>query len=122
MLRLWRLSFVLAVGLTLYATLTPMRGHSVGFPGLDKIVHASLFALNALCGVMSFSRRGRVPVLIGLVALGTVTEVMQAYVPTRFPSLADAIANWVGIVLGALGANRIAPGSSGAVSLDGGSH
>ncbi len=118
MLRLRRLLFVLALGLTLYATLTPMRGHSGGFPGLDKIVHAALFALNALFGAMSFPRRRRSSVVVGLVALGAVTELMQGYVPTRFPSLADAIANWVGVAVGILGADRIARGRAGTVSPD----
>jgi VanZ family protein len=105
MLRVWRTLFVLSLALTLYLTLSPLRMKGPGFPGLDKIIHAVLFALNSLFGLLAFRRRERA-VLLGLVVLSPTLEFLQGYVPTRSQSFADAVANWTGIALGLVMARR----------------
>ena len=107
MLKVWRALFVLALGVTLYATLTPLRGQAPGFPGLDKIVHLLLFAQNAVFGVLSFPTRGRSILLASLLVLGVVLELAQGYVPTRSSSAADALANGLGVLVGGFIAVRL---------------
>ncbi len=107
MVALWRTLFGIALVVTLYSTLTPMRGRPPGFPGLDKAVHVVLFAVDAGFGVLAFPKRGRMAVILGLLALGPVLELAQGYVPTRGPSIGDMIADWVGVAVGVIGAGGV---------------
>lgn len=70
-------------------------------PGADKWVHGGLFAVLGLLGALAWrGTRARPALLLGLVVLGALTELMQAYVPGRSMSAADWVADSAGALLG----------------------
>ncbi|ELZ29842.1 vanz like family protein [Halogeometricum pallidum JCM 14848] len=72
--------------------------------GVDKWVHLGAYAVTACLAAFALRardvRRLALAVLVA-VALGGGAELLQATLPTRDASLADAAANAVGAVLGA---------------------
>ncbi|HVF19971.1 MAG TPA: VanZ family protein [Mycobacteriales bacterium] len=88
-------------------------GAEVSVPGLDKVVHALLFALLAVTARWRFGPRRVVPVALLLYAGGS--ELAQAVLlPNRSGDLLDVAADLTGVVLGLLGADawrRSRPGS-----------
>lgn len=79
----------------LFSPSTPSEG---GIYGLDKAVHASLFAALAFTAVRRYGRRGAV--LLPLLAYSPVSEVLQAVLPIhRDGSFADAVADLVGVLI-----------------------
>lgn len=78
--------------------------------GLDKAVHVAFFALHGLLTARALgqagepSRSGRVVwrTLVVGAGLGVVSEVGQIWVPGRAASWEDALADGVGVVMGAL--------------------
>ena len=71
---------------------------------IDKLIHFSLFCLSGL-----FLARGWGPTLRGggvaalilaLVTLGVITEGLQYFIPGRFASVGDIIANTAGALAG----------------------
>jgi len=95
----WTLVAAYAVSLFFVSSL-PSEEIPVGMPyGMDKVAHAAAYAILALL----FCRAVRSPgtgslVLIALfcAAYGVLNELHQAYVPGRFASGWDAVANAVG--------------------------
>ncbi len=75
-------------------------------PGLDKLVHAALFAVQALLLRRALVARGnrRAVLLAALLAslYGALMEVLQGPVPGRATGVADMIANIVGALGGAI--------------------
>ena len=80
-------------------------------PGLgDKLIHVAVYALlgwttaRALMANRNLSTTWKwIALAMALsVAFGVTDEVHQMFVPGRFPSVADALANLVGAVIGAL--------------------
>ena len=68
----------------------------------DKLDHVFAYAVVACAGGLGFAaRRAWLATGLGLIALGIGLEILQAYVPGRMPSAADALANGVGVALGA---------------------
>ena len=68
----------------------------------DKWTHAILFmALGGLAMGAWRSRSQRLRLAWSLLGLAVVTEVLQAWVPGRSPSLADAVADTLGLAVGA---------------------
>jgi VanZ family protein len=78
---------------------------SVRIPGLDKVVHATLFFLESffLLRVLRRGRsNGRIPCLGTAALSGTLavlTEVGQLWVPNRAGSVRDLLADALGILL-----------------------
>ncbi len=75
-----------------------------GFP-IDKIIHFSLFCLTGLLLAKGWSREqpgGSTVLLLSLVMLGVITEGLQYYIPGRFASVGDVIANTAGALVGVL--------------------
>ena len=68
-------------------------------PGLDKLSHTLAFGALAFTGQMAFDRR-TAWLVIGLFSFGAAIEVFQALTPGRFASMADLLANTIGMVLG----------------------
>ena len=67
----------------------------------DKLEHAAAYAILCVIGVVSYPRRRtRWTLPIGLVACGIALELLQSFVPGREASVADAIANTFGVVIG----------------------
>lgn len=70
--------------------------------GLDKIVHAGLFAVQAALGAWALEERRRSawPALVGAIAFGALTEVQQQLMPSRAMELGDFLADAAGAVIG----------------------
>lgn len=69
----------------------------------DKLVHWGLFAITAYAGARAWlAPRQVMRVVWGLLVVGVLTEVLQAYVPGRGPSLADWAADALGVAAGVL--------------------
>ena len=74
----------------------------------DKFVHAGLFALLGALAVRSWLLAPqRLRVVFGLLLLGVLTEVLQSRIPGRSASLADWLADALGLALGFLLARPI---------------
>jgi VanZ family protein len=77
-------------------------------PGVDKLLHASGYAV--LAGFAAAWRGKRGVVLVGVVlavaALGLGVEVLQTAVPGRTGTVGDAVANLAGAVVGVAGWRR----------------
>lgn len=88
-----------SLALNAYAVLTPSTPGLPLFPHADKLVHVAIFLLPALLGVLG---RLPVPAWTGvLVAYAVLSEVVQAtLLSTRSGSVADLLADVVGIALG----------------------
>lgn len=82
----------------LYAPSTPSGG---GVPHLDKVVHLVAFAAVAACA--RWCGLPRAPVVVVLLAHAVLSEVVQgAVLSARSADPLDAVADVVGVVLGAL--------------------
>ena len=84
----------------------PSAGGAPAVPHLDKLVHASVFALPVLFGLLA-----RLPLapVVGLMALhAPVSEVVQGtLLSQRSGDPWDAVADLVGVVLGAVVATAV---------------
>jgi VanZ family protein len=111
-------AFAVAVLVSLAVLFAPPSDVPASPPGVDKVVHFSLFAVLALTGRWAGVRRG---VLAGLLVLyAAVSEVVQGLAPLdRSASVGDVLADVAGLLLGlvvwrwlarraAFGANRLA--------------
>lgn len=92
-------AFALAIVLQLVAVYWPSPPGGPGIPGLDKLVHAAVFLLPALLGVVAGIR----PLWLGaaLVAHAVASELVQhLLLPERGGDLWDAVADLVGVAVG----------------------
>lgn len=70
-----------------------------GFPHLDKIIHATLFAALTAVGYCAYAKYS-IWLYIGLAAYGILTELSQgAFTTTRYASVYDWLADLTGILL-----------------------
>ncbi len=95
----------------LYAPSSPSGG---GVPHLDKAVHVAVFAAVAVCA--RWCGLPRSPVVVALLAHAVLSEVVQGVLLSgRSADPLDAVADVVGVVLGALvpvpGARRAGSGA-----------
>lgn len=94
----------------LIATLIPGKTiPKVGFFQIDKVVHFFIFGVlmflscYALKKTYEYTGRPLRYIRIALIyslALGVIIELIQQYVPGRGPSVADVVANSIGVALG----------------------
>jgi VanZ family protein len=94
----------------LIATLIPGKAiPKVGFFQIDKVVHFFIFGvlmfLSCYALKKSYEYTGKPLRFIGIaliysLALGIIIELIQQYVPGRGPSVADVVANSIGVALG----------------------
>jgi VanZ family protein len=94
----------------LIATLIPGKTiPKVGFFQIDKVVHFFIFGVlmflscYALKKTYEYTGRPFRYIRIALIyslALGVIIELIQQYVPGRGPSVADVVANSIGVALG----------------------
>ncbi len=72
---------------------------SVIVPYLDKIIHATLFAMLTAIGYLAYVKH-RLWLYLGLICYGAITELLQGiYTQTRHASVGDWIADVVGVLL-----------------------
>ena len=89
------------------------RWDSAISPGVQNLLHLPAYALLAALAVLSLAGSGRLPpaavlwIAAGCCAFGIVLECAQSAIPGRTGSVADALANVVGISVGAPIAARI---------------
>jgi VanZ family protein len=101
-----RITFAAALLLSLVVLFTPASGVHWAPPGLDKLVHAALFAGLAVSGRWAGAGRGSLAVLLTVYA--AVSEVAQEWAPlNRTGSPADVLADVVGLLLGLLAWDRL---------------
>lgn len=82
-------------------------------PGLDKSVHALVFALLGAAGTLGWpGRRPTRRLLALLLAYGALTELAQWFIPGRAASILDWLADAAGALVGVwVGASRRRPES-----------
>src|SRR4051794_41440019 len=92
-------AFALVVLVSLAVLFAPGSDVPAAPPGVDKLVHASLFAALALSG--RWAGVGRIPLVALLVLYAAGSEVVQGLTPLdRSASVADWLADVAGILLG----------------------
>ena len=99
--RLSRLAFGVALALQLIAVYSPQGLAGPGIPGLDKVVHVSIFFAPALALLMMGIRARWA---LGILALhAPVSELVQHFwLPQRDGDVFDAVADLSGVLLGGL--------------------
>lgn len=94
----------------LIATLIPGKAiPKVGFFQIDKVVHFFIFGVLMFLSCYALKKTYQYTgkplrfiriALIYSLALGIIIELIQQYVPGRGPSVADVVANSIGVALG----------------------
>ena len=92
-------AFAVAVLVSLAVLFAPASDVPSAPPGVDKLVHASLFAALALTG--RWAGVSRVVLVPGLVLYGAASEVLQGMIG-RDAAVGDWLADVVGVLLGLL--------------------
>lgn len=86
--------------LVLYMAIRPSNGAPPLFPGFDKVMHASVFAvLGSWFAALSVAPKRWPLVALALAAFGAAIEGLQA-LTGRDPSVWDWVADMVGIAIG----------------------
>lgn len=94
-------TFAVVVLVSLAVLFTPASGVPSAPPGVDKVVHGSLFAVLAVSGRWAGAGRGVLAVLLVLYA--AASELLQSLpVLNRSTSLADLVADVAGVAVGLL--------------------
>ena len=98
-MRIMPLLFWSLMILTTVLMLIELKPHASGMLYVDKIQHALVFMLLTLSGLLAYAHK-KWFVLSGLTLFGIVIELLQGmYTLTRQASVADWIADVVGIIL-----------------------
>ncbi len=97
----WQGLFVLVLPVTLVVALLPLRLRHDTFEHTDKLMHVGAFMGLAVLAALAWPGRQRV-VFTGLIAYGVLVEVLQSFFPPRAASMADVVADGLGIALGLL--------------------
>jgi hypothetical protein len=94
-----RAAFAVAIVVSLLVLFTPASGVPAAPPGVDKVVHAALFA--ALAGTGRWAGVGARGLALALLAYAAGSELIQGLdVLNRSASVADWLADAVGALLG----------------------
>ncbi len=77
-------------------------GQALATPGVsDKVGHFLAYAIMTVWGLIAFrSRRSSILVILFCLFLGVGLEYLQLQVSGRDPSVADGLANFLGVVVG----------------------
>ena len=110
--RRWLVAFGASVVVSLVVLFTPRTGVPTAPPGTDKIVHFALFA--ALAGTALLAGARRRWLVPALIAYAVASELIQASpLLDRSASVADVVADMLGIAVGLLAAARFATSRRG---------
>jgi VanZ family protein len=94
---LWGVS----VAATVYVSLVPRITLPVDFWNADKVYHALVYAWLGGLPFFAFAARHRAQAAAYcMIPLGGLLEWGQSFVPGRFASMGDAVANAVGVFVG----------------------
>ena len=108
----WKLLFWFILALLLYLTLTPTPPKPISFNQIDKLYHFSAFAGFTFVFTIAFRQIKSGYILLLSIILGIVIEVIQYYIPNRGFSIADMIADLIGVLAGFWLARKIMPSTS----------
>jgi VanZ family protein len=99
--RHFKILFFLTVVFVLYKALSPSSGSQfLPFEDADKFLHASaFFVLSFLLNRASSSIAKRFRNILSLLAFGILIEILQSFTGYRDVSVADVLADLVGILL-----------------------
>lgn len=101
MVRALRLGFALALAVQVYVLYLYVPGapDTLTIPHADKVVHAAIFAVPAMVGVLSGLRPWLVALF--LIAHAPVSELVQhLWIAGRSGEPWDVVADWLGVALG----------------------
>lgn len=85
----------------LYLSLTPTETLTVGNDKISHFIAYSCLMLNI--GMLVYPNKRKIFIGVVLaVFLGILIEILQHYIPGRFMSLGDVIANTIGVLLGTI--------------------
>jgi VanZ family protein len=101
----WVLSLVLVVT----ASLEPEPDMPMPFSSADKVYHWAAYAWLALLPFFAFKGTGAWSAALSMILLGAGLEAAQSFVPGRYPSIMDVVANTVGVITGILVALIVRP-------------
>ncbi|MCE3554576.1 VanZ family protein [Pseudonocardia sp. RS11V-5] len=94
-----RLSFALAVLVSLVVLFMPASGVPSAPQGVDKLVHLGVFALLGVTG--RWAGVPPLPLVLGLAGYAGLSEVLQGVLPIgRDAELLDAVVDCLGVSLG----------------------
>ncbi|MCF8211548.1 MAG: VanZ family protein [Rhodoferax sp.] len=101
--RAWQVALAVLIAAVCYLALSPNPPQSADL-GWDKLNHLAAFSALAFAGTLGFpvGALKRTLVLVGVLAVGILIEVVQAFVPGRASEWGDLLADSVGIVVGAV--------------------
>lgn len=99
--RLWRVALVLAVAVQLISLYSPQVSGGPQIPGLDKVVHLSIFAVPALAALMAGISA---PLTLGILAVhAPLSELIQHFaLSQRSGDLRDLLADLGGVAIGGM--------------------
>jgi len=90
--------FCIFTGITLLSLLPPRSTVSIG--EYDKISHLFAYLCLALNSFILIKPKKYFVGAIAIICYGISIELLQAYIPGRFPSFWDGLANSSGVVIG----------------------
>jgi len=95
----WLIALAFGLAVQLVALYSPRGGGQPPFPGADKFVHATIFAVPVIAGLLA---RLRGSLVVGLAAAhAPVSEIVQAtLLPQRDGDVWDAAADLTGVLVG----------------------
>lgn len=95
--RRWRVIAWGALVLVAAISLLPLTATPKAPSGTDKLVHFGLYAGLMYCHARAWPRQRWPTLALVLAGYGAAMEVLQHFLPPRSASLADALANCVGV-------------------------
>lgn len=105
---IFRVLFWLGVAAVSFLSVTTPQAYLPATDVWDKAQHFLAYAILGGVGWLGYQgRRHMVMLLIGLILMGAGLEAAQAFVPGRFPSVGDVIANSLGALVGLIISHRI---------------
>ncbi|WP_444994299.1 VanZ family protein [Aliikangiella sp. IMCC44359] len=96
----WKLLFWIILAALLYLTLTPKPPQPISFHNIDKLYHFAAFGGFTFVFGIAFSKISYWYILLVSILLGIAIEVVQIYVPNRGFSIADMLADFIGVIVG----------------------
>ena len=96
----WRIAFALFLITLLYLTLLPQPPKPIDVRNIDKLYHLVAFALMSFIFKVAFNKIESSSVVLFSSLLGVGIEVTQYFIPGRGFSVADMVADCVGVLIG----------------------
>ncbi|MCF8063126.1 MAG: VanZ family protein [Deltaproteobacteria bacterium] len=111
-----------------FLSLVPMDGNAKHFsvlaavkPKAQNLLHVPAYALLAILWMQVMTLQGRrgigriAPAVLAGAGFGLVMELVQVWIPGRYPSLVDGVVNLLGVFMGLLVYLRVEKRSPGGI-------